>query len=60
MTIDSRIPRIEVYRDALGKWRWHVRAGNGKITEQGQAHSFKWNAKRAARKANPLLPVVTV
>lgn len=51
---------IELYQDDNGKWRWHVRAANGRVTDQGQAHSWKWNAKRAARKQHPNLSVFTV
>lgn len=45
--------RIEVYRGADGRYRWHRKATNGAVTAQGQAHTFKWNAKRAARKLFP-------
>lgn len=53
---------IELFkRDPLGiKWYWHVRAANGRITDRGQGHSFKWNAKRAALRSHPGLPVITV
>jgi uncharacterized protein YegP (UPF0339 family) len=51
---------IELRKDSLGKWRWHVRAANGRVTDQGQAHRWKWNAKRAALRAHPNLPVITV
>lgn len=27
----KRRPKIEVYADEAGEWRWRVRAGNGRI-----------------------------
>jgi uncharacterized protein YegP (UPF0339 family) len=49
---------IEIYRGTDGRYRWHRKAPNGQVTAQGQAHTFKWNAKRAARKLFPYDPVV--
>lgn len=51
---------IELRKDSMFKWRWHVRAANGRITDEGQSHWRKWNAKRAALRAHPGLPVITV
>lgn len=51
---------IELFQDVNNKWRWHIRAANGRVTDQGQAHRFKWNAKRAARRSHPNLPVITI
>lgn len=52
---------IELLKDeSNGKWYWHIRAANGRITDRGQGHTFKWNAKRAARRSHPDLPVITI
>lgn len=52
------IAHIEIYRDPDLQYRWRRRAANGEITAQGQAHRFKFAAKRAARKQFPGLPIV--
>lgn len=52
--------RIEVFQDIAGKWRWHVRASNGNILSEGQAHRRKWNARRAALKQHPGLQVLVL
>jgi uncharacterized protein YegP (UPF0339 family) len=49
--------RIEVYRREDGQFGWRRRADNGNITAEGEAHTRKWNAKRAARKQFPSDPV---
>lgn len=51
---------IEIYRDDDYKWRWRHRGANGRVMDQGQSHRRKWNAKRAARRNHPGLPVVVV
>lgn len=50
--------RIEIYVDMVGQYRWRRRAANGEITSQGEPHRRKWNAKRAARKQFPGVPIV--
>lgn len=52
------IARLEIYSDADGQYRWRRRAANTQITAQGEAHRFKFAAKRAARKNFPGMPVV--
>lgn len=49
---------IEIYHDESNKYRWRRRSANGQVTAQGQSHTFKFNAKRAATKQFPLDPVV--
>lgn len=52
-------PRVEVYRDSAGEWRWRRIAANGNITgDSGQGYSRRWSARRAARRANPGTRVV--
>lgn len=52
------VTRIEIYRGEDLQYRWRRRAANSQVTAQGESHRFKWNAKRAARKQFPDLPVV--
>ena len=41
---------FEVFQDNAGNWRWHLRAGNGKIvTTSGESFASHYNAVRAAR-----------
>jgi hypothetical protein len=39
--------KFEIFEDKAGKFRWHLKAGNGEIIAQGQAHP----TERAARDA---------
>ena len=41
--------RFQVFKDAGGKWRWRLRAGNGKtIATSGESFASHYNAVRAA------------
>lgn len=40
-------PRFHVYQDKAGAWRWHLKAANGRIVAQGEAHTRKADAARA-------------
>ena len=40
-------PRFHVYQDKAGAWRWHLKAANGRIVAQGEAHTRKADAERA-------------
>lgn len=60
-TKKQRGERIEVYRDGGGGWRWRRRAGNNRTTaSSGEAFRTRWGTRRAARKANPGVPVVNL
>ena len=39
-------PKFKVYKAKDG-WRWHLKAGNGRIIAQGEAHTRKADAERA-------------
>lgn len=43
-----RTPTVQVYRDVSGGWRWRLRASNGRIVAQGEAHTRRRDAVRAA------------
>jgi uncharacterized protein YegP (UPF0339 family) len=52
---------VRLYRDLGGKWRWQVRAANNRvISTSGESFARKWNAKRAAKRAHPGLPIKKV
>lgn len=40
-------PKFEVFQDKAKQWRWHLKAGNGRIIAQGEAHTRKADAERA-------------
>ena len=40
-------PRFHVFQDKAGGWRWHLKAANGRIVAQGEAHTRKRDAERA-------------
>lgn len=52
---------VQVYRDALGEWRWRRRAGNYRVVAASeQGHKWRWYAIRKARKQNPGVDVVVL
>jgi uncharacterized protein YegP (UPF0339 family) len=42
----KRTPTVEFYKAADG-WRWRLRASNGRIVAQGEAHTSERDARRA-------------
>ncbi len=46
-----RTAKIEIYRDARRKWRWRLRASNGRITATGgEGYCRKTAVLRAVRR----------
>lgn len=46
----ARKPRFQAFKDAAGRWRWRLVAGNGeKVATSGESFSSHSNAVRAAR-----------
>ena len=44
-------PTFVVLRNEAGAWFWHEVASNGQISStSGESFSWRWTAKRAARK----------
>lgn len=43
---------IDVYQDKAGQWRWRRKAPNHEIISSGECHARRWNALRAAERAN--------
>jgi len=39
-------------------WRYRIVAGNGETTSPSEGYSRKWNAKKAALRDHPGLPIV--
>jgi uncharacterized protein YegP (UPF0339 family) len=50
--------QLTVYQDDQGEWRWHAQARNGEIVAQGEAHTRKEDAERAATHVFPGVPIV--
>jgi uncharacterized protein YegP (UPF0339 family) len=50
---------IEIFKSkgSLKRWYFHVKAGNGKITNASEGYYSKWNAKRAAKRSFPHIPI---
>ena len=40
--------RFVVFQDKKKQWRWHLKAGNGRVIAQGEAHSRQRDAMRSA------------
>lgn len=45
---ETNVDHIRVYRDAEGEFRWAAIAGNGEIVAQGESHTRREDALRAA------------
>lgn len=41
-------PKITIYRDEVGGWRWRLQSANGRIIAQGESHGSERHARRAA------------
>ena len=59
MTIWRRDMKVELFKGE-GRQPWFLRlvAANGKTITVSEGYATRWNAKRAARKAMPDLPLV--
>jgi len=54
-------PYFYVYRDAVGKWRWHLRSSSDIIADSGQGYSTQYACERgiaAVKRVAPLADVV--
>jgi uncharacterized protein YegP (UPF0339 family) len=56
--VNTNADRLTVYQDDQGQWRWHAQAANGEIVAQGEAHTRKEDAERAAADVLPGVPIV--
>ena len=46
--------RVQVFRDARGKWRWRRRAGNHRVVAaSSQGYSSRWYCVRKAKRKVP-------
>lgn len=54
--------RIEIFKSQYAgrtqPWFVHVRAANGEILTVSEGYYSKWNAKRAAKRMFPNVPIV--
>lgn len=56
-----RKPVVELFQSFRnGKWYFHKRSTNGKITLPSQGYTRKSSAKRAARRDIPSLEIVEI
>lgn len=44
-------PKIEIYPDESGEYRWRLKGGNGEIQATGEGHTSRRDAIRAAKAA---------
>jgi hypothetical protein len=43
------MPEFDAYQDLVGKWRWRLRAGEGRtVATSGESYETHWHALRAA------------
>lgn len=53
------MPKIEMWQAPNGKWYFHRRARNGKITDASQGYSTASNCRRAIRHRWPGAQIVS-
>jgi uncharacterized protein YegP (UPF0339 family) len=46
---DTNVDHVRVYVDSGGEFRWSAVAGNGEIVAEGESHTRRSDAVRAAR-----------
>ena len=56
----TRVPKVEIDIDSGGEYYWRKVAANGEIVTTGESHPHKSDAKKAAKRENPGLPIVEV
>lgn len=54
------LPRVEIYRDRAGRYRFRKVNRNGRITEPSQSYKQRRYARAAARRDVPGVPIVNV
>lgn len=55
-----RKPKVELWIGKDGKWYFHKRNANGRVTEPSQGYAYKRSAVKAARRDIPGVPIVLV
>lgn len=51
-------PRVILFQDVEGKWRFHRQARNGRTTAPSQAYEYRSSAVEEARKEFPDLDII--
>ncbi len=44
-----KLPKIEVWQNAVGEWQWHLKAANGEIMAVGEGYKRKSGAIAGAK-----------
>ena len=56
-----RRPKLTVYLDAGGAWRWRLRGANGRtVADSGEAYSDRREAIRAAHALFRIVPIAVL
>ncbi len=56
-----KTPRIHIYQDASGQWRWRLQARNSRvIADSGEGYSERRHAIRAAIMLKKVAPVAVI
>ena len=48
-------PSIELFKDKARKWRWRIRAANGRVLATSEAYSRKHRAAQVAGRVERLM-----
>lgn len=60
MDPNPREPQVEIYEDDGGGYRFRKRGANGGITSWGESYTQRSDARRAAEKEYPEVPIINV
>lgn len=55
-----RHAKVELWEAGNGRWYFHRRNANGRVTNPSQGYTLRRSARRRAKEENPGLPIVIV
>ena len=56
MIVLSAMPKFEIYKDAVGKFRWRLKAPNGEIIASSEAYESKDSCKNGVHSVKTNAP----
>lgn len=56
----ARSAKVEMWEAENGKWYFHRRNGNGRVTNPSQGYTLRRSARRRAKEENPGLSIVFI
>ncbi len=57
----TKLPKIQIFQDVAGEFRWRIVAGNGEVVaSSGEGFRDKTDVLRAVRRARKLMRFATI